>query len=108
MSVFILRYDISGLMRIVISALWAALYSGGLPGIFLGEILRDFGSCSVGDTRSCMQYSVVLPDGSYAKKVFIATMHYGHVFRIQCPDERCKNLGEYMTNSITVKDTRSN
>ena len=55
-----------------------------------------------------MQYSVVLPDGSYAKKVFIATMHYGHVFRIQCPDERCKNLGEYMTNSISVKDTRSN
>jgi hypothetical protein len=55
-----------------------------------------------------MQYSVYLPDGRYAKKVFIATMQYGHVFRIQCPDDRCKNLGEYMTNSITVKDTRSN
>jgi hypothetical protein len=78
------------------------------PGYSAESIMRDFGSCSVGDTRSCMQYSVVLPDGSYAKKVFIATMHYGHVFRIQCPDDRCKNLGEYITNSITVKDTRSN
>jgi hypothetical protein len=55
-----------------------------------------------------MQYSVYLPDGSYAKKVFIATIHYGHVFRIQCPDDRCKNLGIYMTDSINVKDTRSN
>ena len=78
------------------------------PGYSPDSIMRDFGRCSFGDTGSCMQYSVVLPDGSYAKKVFIATMHYGHVFRIQCPDERCKNLGEYMTNSITVKDTRSN
>ena len=78
------------------------------PGYSPESVMRDFGSCSVGDTRSCMQYSVVLPDGSYAKKVFIATMHYGHVFRIQCPDERCRNLGEYMTNSISVKDTRSN
>ena len=82
--------------------------SGDYPGYRADTIMRDFGSCSVGDTRSCMQYAVYLPDGSYAKKVFIATMHYGHVFRIQCPDERCKNLGEYMTNSITVKDTRSN
>ena len=78
------------------------------PGYSPDSIMRDFGRCSFGNTGSCMQYSVVLPDGSYAKKVFIATMHYGHVFRIQCPDERCKNLGEYMTNSITVKDTRSN
>jgi hypothetical protein len=82
--------------------------AGDYPGYSPESILRDFGSCSVGDTRSCMQYSVYLPDGRYAKKVFIATMHYGHVFRIQCPDDRCKNLGEYMTNSITVKDTRSN
>ncbi len=82
--------------------------SGDYPGYRADTIMRDFGSCSVGDTRSCMQYAVYLPDGSYAKKVFIATMHYGHVFRIQCPDDRCKNLGEYMTNSITVKDTRSN
>jgi len=81
---------------------------GDYPGYFADSIMRDFGSCSIGDTRSCMQYSVYLPDGIYAKKVFIATMHYGHVFRIQCPDDRCKNLGEYMTNSITVKDTRSN
>jgi hypothetical protein len=78
------------------------------PGYSPDTIMRDFGYCSVGDTRSCMQYSVYLPDGSYAKKVFIATMHYGHVFSIRCPDERCKNLGEYMTNSIKVKDTRSN
>ncbi len=78
------------------------------PGYSPDSIMRDFGRCSFGNTGSCMQYSVVLPDGSYAKKVFIATMHYGHVFRIQCPDERCRNLGEYMTNSITVKDTRSN
>jgi hypothetical protein len=82
--------------------------AGDYPGYSPESIMRDFGSCSVGDTRSCMQYAVVLPDGSYAKKVFIATMHYGHVFRIQCTDERCKNLGEYMTNSISVKDTRSN
>jgi hypothetical protein len=82
--------------------------SGDYPGYRADTIMRDFGSCSVGDTRSCMQYAVYLPDGSYAKKVFIATMHYGHVFRIQCTDDRCKNLGEYMTNSITVKDTRSN
>jgi hypothetical protein len=81
---------------------------GDYPGYSPDSIMRNFGSCSVGDTRSCMQYSVYLPVGSYAKKVFIATMHYGHVFRIQCPDDRCKNLGEYMTNSITVKDTRSN
>jgi len=81
---------------------------GDYPGYSPDNIMRNFGSCSVGDTRSCMQYSVYLPVGSYAKKVFIATMHYGHVFRIQCPDDRCKNLGEYMTNSITVKDTRSN
>ena len=46
--------------------------------------------------------------GAMQKKVFIATMHNGHVFRIQCPDDGCKNLGEYMTNSISVKDTRSN
>ena len=78
------------------------------PGYSADSIMRDFGRCSFGNTGSCMQYSVVLPDGSYAKKVFIATMHYGHIFRIQCPDDRCKNLGEYMTNSITVKDTRSN
>jgi hypothetical protein len=82
--------------------------AGDYPGYSADTIMRDFGSCSVGDTRSCMQYSVVLPDGSYSKKVFIVTMHYGHVFRIQCPDERCKNLGEYITNSISVKDTRSN
>jgi hypothetical protein len=82
--------------------------AGDYPGYAPESIMRDFGSCSVGDTRSCMQYSVYLPDGRYARKVFIATMRYGHVFRIQCPDDRCKNLGEYMTNSITVKDTRSN
>ena len=82
--------------------------AGDYPGYAPENIMRDFGSCSVGDTRSCMQYSVYLPDGRYARKVFIATMRYGHVFRIQCPDDRCKNLGEYMTNSITVKDTRSN
>jgi len=81
---------------------------GDYPGYSPDTIMRDFGRCSFSDTSSCMHYSVYLPDGSYAKKVFIATMHYGHVFRIQCPDERCKNLGEYMTNSITVKDTRSN
>ena len=45
------------------------------PGNSLDSIMWDFGSCSVGDTRSCMQYSVVLPDGSYAKKVFIAIDH---------------------------------
>ena len=78
------------------------------PGYFPDSIMRDFGHCPFGDIRSCMQYSVYLPDGRYAKKVFIATMHYGHVFRIQCPDDRCRNLGEYMTNSIQVKDTRSN
>jgi len=55
-----------------------------------------------------MQYLVYPPDGSYAKKVFIATMNYGHVFRIQCPDDGCKNLEEYMKNIITVQDTRSN
>jgi hypothetical protein len=82
--------------------------AGDYPGYLPDSIMRDFGSCSVGDTRSCMHYSVYMPDGSYAKKVFIATMHYGHVFRIQCPDDGCKNLGEYMTNSITVKDARSN
>jgi len=82
--------------------------AGDYPGYSPDTIMRDFGRCAFGDTRSCMQYSVYLPDESYAKKVFIATMHYGHVFRIQCPDDRCKNLGEYMTNSITVKDTRSN
>ncbi len=82
--------------------------TGDYPGYSPESIMRDFGRCSFGNTGSCMQYSVYLPDGSYAKKVFIATMHYGHVFRIQCPDERCRNLGEYMTNSITVKDTRSN
>jgi hypothetical protein len=78
------------------------------PGYFPDSIMRDFGHCPFGDIRSCMQYSVYLPDGRYAKKVFIATMHYGHVFRIQCPDDSCRNLGEYMTNSIQVKDTRSN
>jgi len=78
------------------------------PGYSSDTIMRDFGRCSFSNTGSCMQYSVYLPEGSYAKKVFIATMHYGHVFRIQCPDDRCKNLGEYITNSITVKDTRSN
>ena len=82
--------------------------SGDYPGYSPDTIMRDFGRCSFSDTGSCMHYSVYLPDGSYAKKVFIATMHYGHVFRIQCPDDGCKNLGEYMTNSITVKDTRSN
>jgi len=82
--------------------------AGDYPGYRADTIMRDFGRCSFSDTSSCMHYSVVLPDGSYAKKVFIATMNYGHVFRIQCPDDRCKNLGEYMTNSITVKDTRSN
>jgi hypothetical protein len=82
--------------------------AGDYPGYSPDTIMRDFGRCSAGDTRSCMQYSVHLADGSYAKKVFIATIHYGHVFRIQCLDDRCKNLGEYITNSITVKDTRSN
>jgi hypothetical protein len=82
--------------------------AGDYPGYSPDTIMRDFGRCSFSNTGSCIQYSVYLPDGSYAKKVFIATMHYGHVFRIQCPDDRCKNLGEYITNSITVKDTRSN
>jgi hypothetical protein len=82
--------------------------AGEYPEYRADTIMRDFGRCAFGDTSSCMQYSVYLPDGSYAKKVFIATMHYGHVFRIQCPDDRCKNLGEYITNSIQVKDTRSN
>jgi hypothetical protein len=82
----------------------AADYPGSSP----DSIMRDFGRCSFADTSTCMQYSVYLPDGRYAKKVFIDTTHYSHVFRIECPDDRCKNLGEYMTNSITVKDTRSN
>jgi hypothetical protein len=82
--------------------------AGDYPGYSPDTIMRDFGRCSFADTSTCMQYSVYLPDGRYAKKVFIDTAHYGHVFRIQCPDDRCKNLGEYMTNSITVKDTRSN
>jgi hypothetical protein len=82
--------------------------AGDYPGYRADTIMRDFGHCSVSDTSTCIQYSVYLPDGSYAKKVFIVTMHYRHEFRIQCPDDRCKNLGEYMTNSITVKDTRSN
>jgi hypothetical protein len=81
---------------------------GDYPAYPPDTLMRDFGRCSFSDTSSCMHYSVYLPDGSYAKKVFIATIHYGHIFRIQCPDDRCKNLGEYMTNSITVKDTRSN
>jgi hypothetical protein len=82
--------------------------AGDYPGYSPDTIMRDFGRCSFADTSTCIQYSVHLPDGKYAKKVFIDTTHYGHVFRIQCPDDRCKNLGEYMTNSITVKDTRSN
>jgi len=82
--------------------------SGDYPGYLPENILRDFGPCTTGDTRSCMQYSVYLPDGRYSKKVFIATLNFAHEFRIQCPDDRCKNLGEYMTDSITVKDTRSN
>jgi hypothetical protein len=82
--------------------------SGDYPGYLPDTIMRDFGHCSFSDTSSCMQYSVYLPDGNYAKKVFIATMHFGHVFRIQCPDDSCKNLGVYMTDSIKVKDTRSN
>jgi hypothetical protein len=72
------------------------------------NIMRDFGHCFVGDTRSCTEYSVYLPDGRYSKKVFIATMHFIYEFRIQCPDDSCKNLGVYMTNSIRVKDRRSN
>jgi hypothetical protein len=82
--------------------------AGDYPGYSPDTIMRDFGRCSFADTSTCMQYSVYLPDGRYAKKVFVDTAHYSHVFRIQCPDNRCKNLGEYMTNSITVKDTRSN
>jgi hypothetical protein len=82
--------------------------AGDYPDYSPDTIMRDFGRCSFADTSTCMHYSVYLPDGSYAKKVFIDTTHYGHVFRIQCPDDRCKNLGEYMTNSIKVKDTRSN
>lgn len=82
--------------------------AGDYPGYLPENILRDFGPCSTGDTRSCMQYSVYLPDGRYAKKVFIATLNFAHEFRIQCPDDHCRNLGEYMTDSITVKDTRSN
>ena len=78
------------------------------PGYTPNAIMRDFGRCSFADTSTCMQYSVYLPDGRYAKKVFIDTAHYSHVFRIQCPDDRCKNLGEYMTNTIKVLDTRSN
>jgi hypothetical protein len=87
-------------------------YLNDMAGDYAGyppdTIMRDFGRCSFADTGTCMQYSVYLPDGSYAKKVFIDTTHYGHVFRIQCPDDSCKNLGFSMTDSIKVKDTRSN
>jgi hypothetical protein len=82
--------------------------AGNYPDYSPDTIMRDFGRCSFADTSTCIQYSVYLPNEGYAKKVFIDTTHYGHVFRIQCPDDRCKNLGEYMTNSVTVKDTRSN
>jgi hypothetical protein len=72
------------------------------------NIMRDLGHCSVSDTRSCTQYSVYLPDGSYSKKFFIVTLHFIYEFRIQCPNDSCKNLGIYMTNSIKVKDTKCN
>jgi hypothetical protein len=81
--------------------------SGDYPGYVSEDIMRDLGHCSVGDTGSCMQYSVSLPYGRYSKKVITASVHYGYEFRIQYPDDNCKNLGEYMTNSIKVKNTRS-
>jgi hypothetical protein len=82
--------------------------SSDYPEYLPENIMRDFGHCFVGDTRSCTEYSVYLPDGRYSKKVFIATMNFIYEFRIQCPDDSCKNLGVYMTNSIRVKDRRSN
>ena len=63
------------------------------PGYFPYSIMRDFRHYPFGDIRTVRYTGWYLPDGRYAKKVFIATMHYGHVFRFSARMSGVRILG---------------
>ena len=67
--------------------------------------------CSIDKIQSCLKHTVTIPNGIKLFKYWTVTLHYGYAFELSSPDaatyDDYKNLGEYMTNTIKISDTRT-
>ena len=78
-------------------------YSQDITGIDRG--------CSVDGISSCRKYTVTIPNEIKLFRYRTVTLHYGYTFELSSSDattyDAYKNLGEYMTNTVKISDTRT-
>jgi len=67
--------------------------------------------CSIDGISSCMKYTVTIPNIIKLFRYKTVTSHYGYTFELSSANatifDNYKNLGEYMTNTIEISDTRT-
>ena len=67
--------------------------------------------CAIDNLRTCMKYTVTIPNEIKLFRYRTCTLHYGYTFELISTDtevyDAYKNLGEYMTNTVKISDTRT-
>jgi len=67
--------------------------------------------CLIDNIHTCLKQTVTIPNKAKLFKYWTVTLRYGYAFELSSSDattyDAYKNLGEYMTNTVKISDTRT-
>jgi len=87
-------------------------YSLKYKGYDLRDIMTPLDhTCSVDSIRTCTRYGIMIQDKEVSSIVRTVTMHYSYMFTFSTTNtsvfNHYKNVGDYMTGMVRIKDIRT-